>query len=31
MGDLNSEEEKYKRAKERVGELRGFYEHLISL
>jgi len=24
------EEESYKRAKERVGELRGFYEHLIA-
>ena len=31
MRDLNSEEEKYKRAKERVDELRWFYEHLISL
>ena len=25
-----AEEESYKRAKKRVGELRGFYEHLIA-
>jgi len=25
------EEESYKRAKKRVGELRGFYQHLIAV